>query len=81
MSPLPRCVGDLVPPPYPGSACSLTVALPVAVPLDRLDEPASLHLRIRAIRKRRLVSRLTSACVAGAWLAVVTLLVMVGGGC
>jgi type VI protein secretion system component VasF len=43
-------------------------------------EAASLHLRIRAIRRRRLASRLTSLTLAGAWLAVVTMMFMVGGG-
>ncbi len=58
----------------------MTVASPVAEPFDLLDPPASLHLRIRAIRRRRLGYRLSNAGVAGAWIVVVTLLLMVGGG-
>ncbi len=45
-----------------------------------LLEPASLRFRLRAIRRKRLASRVSSLTVAVAWVAVVTLLMMVGGG-
>ncbi len=73
----PSCVGDLALPP---AGADLSVAPTVAVPFDLPDGSASLHLRLRAIRRRRLGYRLSNAGVAGAWLGFVTLLLMVGGG-